>query len=141
MLGDQRKMRMAAGHETKAVAAGVFHGTTLDELAVPLPPLGNPANPASCPVRHPFLNEIEDAARELRQPGIGRGEGIKLVAVEDQEPNPVIVINVFVEDLDADDVADDVDRSIVVAANPYQMEIVAVGIAANDLRDKRSVVW
>ena len=46
----------------------------------------------------------------------------------------MIVVNVFIQDLDSDDVADDVDRSVVVAANPHQAEIVAVGVAADDLQ-------
>ena len=43
-------------------------------------------------------------------------------------------IDVFVEDLDADDVADDVGRAVVVAADPDQAEVVAVGVAADDLQ-------
>ena len=80
-------MRMAARHEPETPAAGIFDGPALDQLAVPLPSLRDPPNPSSRPVRHPFLNEIKDAAGDFRQPGIGGDERVELVAVQDQEPD------------------------------------------------------
>ena len=45
-----------------------------------------------------------------------------------------VVEDVFVEDIDAHDVADDVGRAVMVAPNPDDPEVVAVGVAANDLQ-------
>ena len=63
-----------------------------------------------------------------------RDERVELVAVEDQEPDLVVAVDVLVEDLDPDDVADDVGRAVVVAADPDQPEVVAVGVLADDLQ-------
>ena len=82
---------------------------------------------------HPFLNEIKDAACNLGQPRIGRRERVELVAVKDQESDLVIIVNVFIEDLDSDNVADDVDGAIMVASNPDEAEVIAVRVATNDL--------
>ena len=40
-------------------------------------------------------------------------------------------VDVLVEDFDADDVADDVGRAVVVAPDPDEAEVVAVGVAAD----------
>ena len=53
--------------------------------------------------------------------------------MEDQEPDLAVVVDVLVEDLDADDVADDVGRAVVVAPDPDQAEVVAVGVPADHL--------
>ena len=81
----ERKMRVAAGDEAEAAAAGIFDRPALDELAVPLPPLRDPPDASRGPVRHPLLDEIEDPAGDFGQPGIDRDERVELVAVQDQE--------------------------------------------------------
>ena len=68
VLGNQRKMGVAAGHEPKAAAAGIFDGPMLDQLAVPLPPLRDSPDPSRGPVRHPLLDEIKHPAGDLGQP-------------------------------------------------------------------------
>ena len=51
------------------------------------------------------MNEVEDAAGNLGQPRIGGRKRVELVAVQDQQPDLVIVVNILVEDLDADSLA------------------------------------
>jgi len=59
-------------------------------------------------------------------------ECVELVAVEDQELDLAVVVDVLVEDLDADDVAHDVGRAVVVAPDPDEAEVVAVGVPSDD---------
>ena len=127
-------MRVPAGHVPIALAPGILGGPSLDQLAVPLPPLRDPPDPPRRAVRHPFLDVVEDAAGDLGQPGVIGGERVELVAVEDQELDLAVLVDVLVADLDADDVADDIGRPVVVAADPGQAEVVAVRVPADDLQ-------
>ena len=43
-------------------------------------------------------------------------------------------IDVFVKDLDADDMADDIGRTVVVSPDPDNLDIVAVAIPPDDLQ-------
>src|SRR5208282_60688 len=133
-LGYKRQMRMTAGHESEAAAGGILECAPHDHLAVALPPLGDPANPPRGAVGHGFLDEVEDPASNLGQPGIVGHDGVELVAVHDQELDLAIVEDVFVEDIDAHDVADRVGGAVVVAPNPHDPDVVAVGVAADDLQ-------
>src|SRR5262249_38745645 len=133
VLGDQREVGVAAGDMSEAAAPRILDRPALDELAVPLPSLRDPPDPAGGAMRHVLLDVIEEAAGNLGQAGVGRRERVELIPVEDQELNPMVVVDVLVQDLDADDVADDVGRPIVVATDPDQAEIVAVRVAPNDL--------
>ena len=54
--------------------------------------------------------------------------------MEDQELDLAVVVNVLVQDVDAHDVADDVGGSVMIAPDPDQAEVVAVGVAADDLQ-------
>ncbi len=45
-----------------------------------------------------------------------------------------VVVDVFVQDLDPDDVADDVGGPVVVAAHPRQAEVGAVGVLPDNLQ-------
>ena len=134
MLGHQRQVRVTAGHEPEAAAGGILGSTPHDQLAVALPPLGDPANPSGGAVGHEFLDEVKDPAGDLGQPGIVGDDGVELVAVQDQELDLAIVEDVFVEDIDAHDVADRVGGAVVIAPNPHDPDVVAVGVAADDLQ-------
>ena len=54
---------------------------------------------------------------------------VELVAVEDEQADRAVIEDEFVEDLDADEVADDIGRAVVIAANPDEFEVVAVGVS------------
>ncbi|MFO0892218.1 MAG: hypothetical protein U0790_24155 [Isosphaeraceae bacterium] len=62
-------------------------------------------DPARRVVGHQFLDEIEQPAGEVGQEWIVGDDRVELIAVEDQEPDLAVVVDV-VEDLDAHDVAD-----------------------------------
>jgi hypothetical protein len=85
-------------------------------------------------MRHPVLDVVKDPAGDLGQPGVAGGEGVKLVAMEDQERDLAVPVDVFVLDLDPHDMADDVGRAIVVAADPGQVEVVTVRVPPDDLQ-------
>lgn len=80
------------------------------------------------------MNVIEDSTSQVRQHDEVGHERVELVAVEDQERKLVVPVDVFVEDLDSDDVADDIGGAVVVASDPDQAEVVAVGVPADDLQ-------
>ena len=66
-LGGQGKVGVAAGHEPITLTPGILDGPLLDELAVPLPLLGDPPDPAGRPVRGPLLDAVEDPAGDVGQ--------------------------------------------------------------------------
>jgi len=134
VIGDEGQVGMTTGDEVKPSTLGVFRGPALDQLAVALKALGDPPDPPGGPVGHPFLNEIEEPAGDLGKPGVVGSDRVKLIAVENQELDLAVVEDILVQDLDADDVADDLGRAIVIAANPDHAEIRAVGVAADDLQ-------
>ena len=106
------------------------------QLAVSLPLLGDSPDESRRPVRHPLLDEIKHPAGDAGQQRIGGDESVELVSMQDQEPDAMIVVDVLVLDIDADHVADDVDRPVVVAAHPDQPEIRPIRVAANHLQTR-----
>ena len=107
---------MAARHESKAPRPGILDGSMLDPLAVPLPLFRDSPNESRCPVRHPLLDEIKQPAREPRQDWIRRDKRVELVSMQDQQPDSMIVVNVLIQYIHADHVADDVNWPVVIAA-------------------------
>jgi hypothetical protein len=85
-------------------------------------------------VGHPLLDEVKNPTRHFGQPGKSCDERVELIAMQDQKPDLTVIEDRFIVDLDPDDVADDVGRSVVVAAYPDQVEIVSVRIAADDFQ-------
>ena len=61
----------------------VIDRPALDSRAVPLPALGDPADPARGAVRRPALDVIEERAGHLGRPAVTADELVELVAVED----------------------------------------------------------
>ena len=119
-------MRVSAGDEPKTTVARILDRPAFDELAVSLPPLGNAPDPARSAVRHPFLDVVEEAAADPRQELVLGDEVVELVAVEDQEAEPAVVVDVFIQDIHADDVAHDVGRAVVVPPN-YSRDAASSG--------------
>src|SRR5262249_33170554 len=105
-------------HIAEPSAPGVIHGPALDELAIPLPSFGDPPDPSGGAVRHVLLYVVEDPAGDLRHQGITCGEFVELVAMQNEEPDLMVVVDILVKDLDSNNMADDVGRPIMIAADP-----------------------
>ena len=134
MPGRKGQMGVSTCHVANPMSAGVVDGSSLDQLAIALPALGDPPDPTGGPVRHVLLNEIKEAAGNFGQPGIAGREGVELVSVQNQNLDRFVAKDIFVQDLNAHDMADDVSRAVVIATYPDQVEIVAIGIAPDDLQ-------
>src|SRR3984957_15910732 len=121
-------MSVAAGDITIAVRGRVGHGTVTDEYAAALPSLRNSPDVAGRLVRCPFLDVIKQRAGDLCQPAVIVDKTVELVAMEDKQAETFVLERILVKNLDANDMTDYVGWSIVVASDPHQSEIFAIGV-------------